>query len=373
MININNTSPHTAFLLNTFRLGSTVLRKSCTLVCLLSMLFLSLDKVQAQQDFINGFYMFNPVAFNPAIVGANDKTEISAVWREQWTGLNGAPSTQYVNFHTPLNTWKNKFDRLSREKYNTGLSTGISILNDKIGATNFTKVSIPVGARIRLTESGIRMSLGLRFDVARFSANYLDLRYIDNEDIVSGSNPPSYNVNLATGLYVFHTHWYAGISMTNIRQNELENYAYSFKRHYYTSLGYAYPLTKEFTLRLTTLSTSVQGTPFSMTYTPAVIYDDLLQGGFSYRYGDMFGVFFSGKPIENLVIGYWYEYAIGTKRSSVGATHEIVMKLSLESLQLTNRNFSKKSSYSRKRSSSKKRKKSFTKKRKYRKSNNFFW
>ena len=284
-------------------------------------LVFSMKKVNAQQDFINGFYMFNPLAFNPAIVGVNDQVSISAVAREQWTGLNGAPSTQYVNAHLPINVWagKNRFS-----KYPAGLSLGLSVVNDKIGATSYTKLSIPVGVKIRLTQSGIRLSLGLSFEGASLSANYDDLRGYDPNEVGNSPSPGRF-IDFSTGLYAYHDTWYAGVSVTNIRQQQLPDYSFFFDRHYYATAGYAHVLSSKYVLRLTTLAVVVPNTPFSMTATPAVIIDDLIETGVSYRYHDMCGAFFTIKPTDNLRIGYWYEYAIGNKTSEVGATHEIVL------------------------------------------------
>lgn len=289
----------------------------------------SVNNANAQQDFINGFYMFNPLAFNPAIVGVNDLVSISAVAREQWTGINGAPSTQYVNAHLPVSVWAGT---KSISKYPAGLSLGFSVVNDKIGATSYTKLSIPVGAKIRLTESGIRLSLGLSLEGASLSANYDELRGYDPNELGNSPSPGRF-IDFSTGLYAYHDTWYAGMSVTNIRQQELPDYSFFFDRHYYFTAGYAHVLNSRIVLRMTTLAVVVPSTPFSMTATPAVIIDDFIETGFSYRYHDMCGAFFTIKPLDNLRIGYWYEYAIGNKTSEVGATHEIVLTYEFDAIK----------------------------------------
>lgn len=296
--------------------------------CLIVFFFLSFSyKAKAQQDFINGFYMFNPLEFNPAVAGVNDQMIMSGIARTQWTGLNGAPNTQYFNFHMPVFSWFDRYDRLGSIDYPTGLSAGLMLLNDNIGATNYSRFSIPIATRIRLTRSGIRLSLGLRVDGSRFSQNIDDLR----GDPESYLQDPNYFVDFSTGLYAYHERWYAGVSMTNMRGVDMtDEYGYEFVHHYFAMAGYAHPVNDDLVLRVTTLATVVVGTPFSMTITPAVIIKNNIETGLSYRYDDMFGAFFTFNVFKNLKVGYWYEYPMGVKVNQVGATHEIVLQLEFD-------------------------------------------
>lgn len=281
----------------------------------------------AQQEFVNGFYMYNPLAYNPAVTGVNDQLIISGIARDQWTGLNGAPSTQYFNFHTPVYAWFDRFDRIGRIDYPTGMSAGFMIANDVLGATHFNRVSVPVATRVRLTQSGIRLSMGIRADVNRFTIDIDDLRQYDTESYLT---EPTYFVDFATGIYAYHTNWYVGFSMTNIRGYELMDYGYKFERHYYGMAGYAYILNDDIVLRATTLATIVTGTPFSITVTPAVIIKNNIETGISYRYDDMIGAFIAINILRNLEVGYWYEYGLGVKSNEVGATHEVMFQFKFD-------------------------------------------
>lgn len=302
---------------------------SKSLLCVLFMAFslLSSHDVKAQQDFMNGFYMYNPLAFNPAIAGVNDEIVVSGILREQWTGLNGAPSTQYVNFHMPIFSWFDRYDRPANMEFPTGVSTGLMILDDQIGATQLLRFSVPVAARIRLTQSGIRLSLGIRIDGSRFSSSIEDLR--QNEEDIYLTEPRSF-LDFSTGLYAYHTNWYVGVSVTNIRGIEMSDYGYTFVPHYFASAGYAYPINKDLVVRLTTLGTIVAGSPFSFTATPSVIIKNNIETGISYSAKDMVGAFFSFKPIASLRIGYLYEYSTGLKMNNVGSTHEVVLQYKID-------------------------------------------
>lgn len=291
-------------------------------------LFLSFSQeIKAQQDFINGFYMFNPLAFNPAITGVDDQIVVSGIARKQWTGINGAPNTQYLNAHLPIISWFDRFDRPGRIDYPTGLSGGLLLLNDKIGATRYSRFSIPVATRIRLSRSGIRLSLGLRADGSQFTSDIDGLRQYGGDMNTLSSR---YFFDFAAGIYCYHKQWYGGISMTNIRGINMEEYGYDVVPHYFATGGYAYPLNKDLVLRMTTLLTLVESAPLSITVTPAVIINSNIETGLTYRYDDMVGAFIAYTPFHQFKIGYWYEYPVGVKMNQIGSTHEIVFQMSFE-------------------------------------------
>ncbi|WP_299801331.1 PorP/SprF family type IX secretion system membrane protein, partial [uncultured Maribacter sp.] len=70
----------------------------------------------AQQDAQYTQYMYNTISVNPAYAGSRGVLSIAALHRSQWVGLDGAPTTQTLNFHTPVSK-------------NVGL--GLSVVNDE--------------------------------------------------------------------------------------------------------------------------------------------------------------------------------------------------------------------------------------------------
>ena len=60
------------------------------------------DQAFAQQDSQYTQYMYNTMMINPAYAGSRGSTSIFALYRNQWVGLDGAPKTAALSFHTPL-------------------------------------------------------------------------------------------------------------------------------------------------------------------------------------------------------------------------------------------------------------------------------
>ena len=99
--------------------------KSIKILLLVAMTAL-MTNVKAQQQAMFSQYMFNTLAINPAYAGSQETVSLTALTREQWVGLEGAPSTQTFSAHTPF------------EKKRIGV--GLVFLHDKIGVTNQTGV-----------------------------------------------------------------------------------------------------------------------------------------------------------------------------------------------------------------------------------------
>ena len=57
------------------------------------LLMLSSTFVLAQQDAQFSQYMFNGIYINPAYAGYKEQLNVHAFYRNQWSGVNGAPRT----------------------------------------------------------------------------------------------------------------------------------------------------------------------------------------------------------------------------------------------------------------------------------------
>ncbi|MCK5367254.1 MAG: PorP/SprF family type IX secretion system membrane protein, partial [Cyclobacteriaceae bacterium] len=80
----------------------------------------------AQQQAMFSQYMYNGLAINPAYAGSQESASMTALMRQQWVGMEGAPSTQTFSGHMPI------------EKKRIGV--GLMLLHDKIAVTDQTGV-----------------------------------------------------------------------------------------------------------------------------------------------------------------------------------------------------------------------------------------
>ena len=90
----------------------------------------------AQQAPQYSLFMLNPYSTNPAYAGLENTLVATGVYRQQWSGLKGAPLTQHVNAHLPLNV------------IHSGV--GLKVENDAIGAHRTTQVLLSYDYQIEL-------------------------------------------------------------------------------------------------------------------------------------------------------------------------------------------------------------------------------
>src|SRR4051812_11634722 len=73
----------------------------------------------AQQKVQFTQYMFNGLVLNPAYAGAEEALSLTFIQRNQWSGIENAPTTQTFSAHT-----------LFKKKH---FGMGLTMVNDKIG------------------------------------------------------------------------------------------------------------------------------------------------------------------------------------------------------------------------------------------------
>ena len=55
-----------------------------------------------QQDAQYTQYMYNTMSVNPGYAGQRDVLSVTALYRSQWVGIDGAPETQTLGVHAPF-------------------------------------------------------------------------------------------------------------------------------------------------------------------------------------------------------------------------------------------------------------------------------
>ena len=189
--------------------------------------------VSAQQDAMFTKYMFNSLSYNPAYAGSKDFMSLGLLHRTQWLGIDGAPNSQTFTGHTPLR--------------NERVGVGLALSNDVIGPTNTIGASVSYAYRIPVSE-GLRLSVGLSGGIENYRADFSKVN-LQVEDPAFGQTPNMLLPNMGVGLFLFGERFYAGLSSPHVIEWELREPndpsipVYSRRyRHYYASVGAAFPL-----------------------------------------------------------------------------------------------------------------------------------
>ena len=204
-----------------------------TTITLFSLLLLGVT-ARAQQDPMFTNYLFNSLTFNPAYAGSNDHLTANALYRTQWVGIDGAPTTQTITLHSPNKSGKVGF--------------GLSIINDQIGPTNTLSIDAAYAYRIPIGQG--KLAIGLQGGVYNYRSDFNKLSFYEAVDPAFMDRTPSFwKPNIGAGIYYSTKHFYTGLGVPHLIEYDLtkdrpdQPYVFAKQyRHYYFTLGGAIPL-----------------------------------------------------------------------------------------------------------------------------------
>jgi type IX secretion system PorP/SprF family membrane protein len=271
-------------------------------------------KIAAQQDPMYTQYMFNILAVNPAYAGSQGALNITGLYRNQWVGVEGAPSTQTLFAHSPF------------IKKNIGL--GLTVVNDRIGPVRQTMVFADYSYTIRVTEN-TKLAMGLKMGINMLKTSFSEIDVSETDDQSFVDEPLSPQPNFGFGLYYYSDKYYVGVSIPKLFKNKLEqSLDYSkltLQQHFFIIGGYVFTLNDKLKFRPTTLIKMTGGAPPSLDLTASFLYREKLWFGVGHRYGDSFAALIQFQVSPQLRIGYSFDKTLSKFASYNSGSHEIMV------------------------------------------------
>ena len=263
----------------------------------------------SQQDAQYTQYMYNTISVNPAYAGSRGVLSITALHRSQWVGLDGAPTTQTLNFHTPVSN-------------NVGL--GLSVVNDEIGnGTNQdTYIDATFSYTVHTSEEG-KLSFGLKAGGHLFNVDFTKLRNYGAE-----SNLPNidnkFSPNFGAGIYYHTERFYAGLSVPNFLQTEhfdssdtnSSSLIAQERMNFYLITGYVFDLNPNVKLKPAALIKAVQGAPLQVDLSANFLFNDKFSLGAAYRWDAALSALFGFQLNDQFMLGLAYDKEV----TDLGAT-----------------------------------------------------
>ena len=315
------------------------MNKSILLSLLLTTCFLT---AYAQQDAQYTQFMFNKLALNPGYAVSTDYACISGLHRSQWTGLDGAPTSQSLNARFPM------------LKRNVGF--GLSINHDVIGPTNSWSVSGIYAYRFRINEKH-SLGIGLQGTIRRYQVDWTETTTIQSGDgLVLDGAQSKMIPNVGIGLYYYTKDYYLGVSMPHILEGDLTMYDgpagnSDFSReetHLFIMGGIVLRITDAVKFKPAFLLKYVDDTPLDLDLNGSFIFFDKFWAGLSYRMGgnyDGFGesldLILQLQATKNIRVGFSYDFTLSKLRDYNNGTYEFVIDYCLNpgNERLTNPRF----------------------------------
>jgi len=274
----------------------------------------------AQQAPMYTHYMYNTLEVNPAYAGSRDALTITALNRAQWVDFKGSPITQTITMHAPVAS--------------EHIGLGLSLMNDKLGATNISSVSGDFAFIMKMSEKS-KLALGLSAGINMFKASLATLN-VDQQDPAFANNISNkITPNFGFGAYYYRERFYAGISAPSLIQNSYSitdaingsTLVSKEQRHYYFITGAMFVLSPNLAFKPTGFIKVTNAAPVQADLTTSFIIANRLTLGAMFRTGDAVGALIGFDLTQQLHLGYSFDWSYGlqTGKYNLGS-HEIILR-----------------------------------------------
>lgn len=284
---------------------------------LFGLLFLPNQSAQAQKDSQYTQYMYNTMAFNPAYTGSRGSLSMNGIYRNQWVGLDGAPTTLNFGAHSPIGV--------------KGVGLGVNFTSDKIGPSSQSFIEGDFSYTINVGEE-TKLAFGIRGGISLLDIDPSKLLIYDPNDYdLQRENYLSPRVG--AGMYLYTDNWYVGLSSTNLLETEhyddIQVSTATEKSHFYLMGGYVFNISPDFKLKPAALMKAVVGAPLSVDVSANALLYDRVTFGLAYRWDAAVSALAGFQISENIMVGYAYDYETTELNRYNSGSHEVFFRFEL--------------------------------------------
>lgn len=284
------------------------------------LLMLSSLSLSAQQNVQYSQFMSNKLMQNPAYAGSQDHLCLTALYRSQWVGLDGAPNTQTINAHMPV--------------FKKRVGVGLTLLRDDITITKHHSIGMSYAYRLDLG-FGQTLSIGLQGYLKFLRVKWQELQVIDLGDggIPVDLDRSRIHPNMGAGLYYSTKSFYLGFSAQNLtrprielEQEELIDIIPKDQKHFFLMGGMVKSLSDKVKFLPSFLIKYVKNAPLDMDVNTSFIFHDKFWLGVSYRFGDSIDGILQYQISQKLKLGIAHDFTLSELRQVNSGTYELMLQ-----------------------------------------------
>jgi type IX secretion system PorP/SprF family membrane protein len=266
--------------------------------------------------------MYNMTNINPAYAGNRGVPSLAFIWREQWAGMPGSPSTKSITFDMPTQDKK--------------IGLGIQLIDDRyVDIIRRTGMNLYYNLKFPVAEKGV-LSMGLK------AGFYNDLKLltsvytgeIKSYDIAYASNFNKIVPLAGAGVYYNDDRFYIGfsapdvITFANVQTYKSDSSLYQVNDlHYFLTAGYSINLNEDVQLKPSFLLKAVSGAPVEVDFNANVWMKNLVGLGMSYRTKESILAMAEAQLTPQFRVGYAYDMPFKMPNS-----HELFLRMEIGSL-----------------------------------------
>lgn len=274
----------------------------------------------AQQEPQYSQFMYNKLGYNPGYAGSSESACLSCIYRSQWIGLKGAPTTQLVSFQMPLQ--------------NGRIGVGGNIWRNTIGISETYNAEAAYAYRLRMGRGFL--GLGVMTSVRFLRNDYDKTDPLQTDDLsIPGGTQSKYVPNFGIGAYYTSESFFVGFSAPRLLENNIdfaeEDLVLSKEvRHLYLMGGLVLKLSDNVKIQPQALLKYVKNAPFDADVNMSLIALDKYTVGISYRIGgskesglgESIDLLLGGQITNNLLFGVAYDITLSELKNYNSGTVE---------------------------------------------------
>ncbi len=247
-------------------------------------------------------YMYNMTNINPAFAGNRGVPSLAFVWREQWAGLPGAPSTKSITY-----------DASNVEKH---IGFGVQLYDDRyVNVFRRTGINFSYNLKFPVSDKGV-ISMGLK------GGFYNDLKLLTevntgsfaSSDIAYSSDFNKIIPLAGAGIFYNDDKFYVGLSapdviiFSNVSTYKSDSSLTQVNQiHYFLTAGYSFDLNEDVSIKPSVLFRSISGSPLEIDVNTNIWMKNLVGIGASYRSSELFLAMAEIQITPQLRFGYSYD------------------------------------------------------------------
>lgn len=277
------------------------------------LIILGVHNANAQQDPQYTQYMYNMNVVNPAYAGSKEGLSLTALYRDQWAGMEGNPTTITFSGHAPVGN-------------NVGL--GLSAIKDELGPISETNVYADFSYTLRLGGTA-NLALGVKAGATFHDVGLAGLDTQEEGDPFFSENLNNTYPNIGAGAFFYTDNFYVGLSVPNMLNSvHLDENGLKYGsevQHYFATAGYVFQVSENFKLKPSTMIKSSFEAPMSFDANLNALFYDKFEIGASYRLDDSFSGLIGFQVTDSFRIGYAYDNVVSDLKVVAPASHEIIL------------------------------------------------
>ena len=279
--------------------------------------------LSAQQEPQYTQFMYNKLAFNPAYAGTRGVPTMTAIYRNQWVKLDGAPKSALISMHAPV--------------FSQRVGVGAVLSHNSIGLHRDVQLTAAYSYKL-IDVKDFSLRVGLSGTLRVLSLNFNEASPLNPLDpSLDDQRYTNAYANFGAGVYgTFQERLYFGFSVPRIHRNTIgvntdPNVTTAKEsQHFYGTTGGIIPLGKGLNLMPAVLVKYVHNAPIDVDVSINLEIKEKVTTGLAYRAGG------DGKGESIDLLAYWqinprlgvgasYDMTLSNLRSQTAGTFELLV------------------------------------------------